>query len=54
MNTTENAELQLNTVPFCIKIIITIAMVFVSLLGTLGNILVIYVLGYRKKKVIIF
>ena len=53
MNTTANTLIELNT-PRFLQIIMAIAFVVIFLLGTVGNVLVIYVLGKRKKKVIIF
>ena len=54
MNTTTKATLELVNVPRYIQIIMGIAFSVIFLLGTVGNVLVIYVLGKRKKKVIIF
>ena len=52
MNTTAKATLKLNT-PRYLQIIMGIAFSVIFFLGTVGNVLVIYVLGKRKKKVII-
>ena len=53
MNTTANNLLNLTT-PSYMRIIMDIGFAVIFLLGTIGNVLVIYVLGKRKKKVIIF
>ena len=52
MNTTVNTSIQPNT-PRFLQIIMGIAFAVIFVLGTCGNVLVIYVLGKRKKKVII-
>ena len=53
MNATENNLLNLTTLSY-MRIIMGTGFAVIFLLGTIGNILVIYVLGKRKKKVIIF